>query len=194
MQRNPASVWNLWQHCVLTPQSSLELSDDVSRILTNWQKYDNVAKIIGCPAWVVGAIHYRESSFNFNTWLANGDPLFSRSGQPLATVHVPAGLGPAKTWEAGAIASLRHQGWDKRKVWDLTSCLIYLEAYNGWGYAMMGKNSPYIWSGTNQYTSGKYIADGQYDPSVVDAQLGCASLAIGLKIHGVDLKEIPPPA
>jgi hypothetical protein len=54
--------------------------------------------------------------------------------------------------------------------------LTNLERYNGIGYAAKGKPSPYLWSGTDQYEKGKYVADGVYDPDKVDAQLGVAGL------------------
>ena len=46
--------------------------------------------------------------------------------------------------------------------------------------AARGVPSPYLWSGTNQYRSGKYVRDGLYDPGKVDSQLGCAALLIAL--------------
>jgi lysozyme family protein len=53
-----------------------------------------------------------------------------------------------------------------------------LEEYNGLDYAACGRPSPYVWASTNQYTKGKYVADGHYDPNAVDHQLGCAALLI----------------
>jgi hypothetical protein len=55
-----------------------------------------------------------------------------------------------------------------------------LEEYNGLGYASRDKPSPYVWSGTDQYVSGKYVRDGVYDPNVVDQQLGCAGLLMAM--------------
>ena len=60
--------------------------------------------------------------------------------------------------------------------------LTLLEEYNGLGYAMRGVPSPYIWAATEQYRSGKYIADGHYDPDAVDHQLGCAALLARMAI------------
>jgi hypothetical protein len=54
--------------------------------------------------------------------------------------------------------------------------LANLEAYNGMGYAAKGRPSPYLWAGTDQYSAGKYVADGKYDPNHVDTQPGCAAL------------------
>jgi lysozyme family protein len=44
------------------------------------------------------------------------------------------------------------------------------------GYAKRGIPSPYIWASTDQYTRGKYVADGHFDPNAIDHQLGCAAL------------------
>jgi hypothetical protein len=54
--------------------------------------------------------------------------------------------------------------------------LSFLEAYNGWGYVKKGINSPYLWSGTNHYTSGKYVRDGVFDPRAVSKQLGAVCM------------------
>jgi lysozyme family protein len=67
----------------------------------------------------------------------------------------------------------------KWKDWSVGGTLSLLEQYNGLGYATKGIPSPYIWSGTDQYSKGKYVADHMFDPSVVDAQFGCAGLILG---------------
>jgi hypothetical protein len=66
------------------------------------------------------------------------------------------------------------------KDWSIGGTLTMLEQYNGLGYASRGRPSPYIWSGTDQYVSGKYVRDGVYDPSAVDQQLGCAGLLMAM--------------
>jgi hypothetical protein len=48
--------------------------------------------------------------------------------------------------------------------------------------------SPYIWSGTDQYKSGKYVRDGIYDPDVVDGQLGCAGLLMAMMQLDPDIR------
>lgn len=191
--RSPKEVWDLWESLKLNPTSSHMVSDAVSFILAHQTRYEVAGKDYGIPFWVIGAIHYREASFNFNTWLANDDPLFSHhSGKALKTVHVPAGLGPATSWENATTQSLRHEGWNSPALrWDLASSLIHEEAYNGWGYQKHGIQSPYVWAGTNHYVSGMYVADGEWSQSAVDHRIGCASIAYGLKQHGVDLNEQP---
>jgi hypothetical protein len=90
--------------------------------------------------------------------------------------------GPFRSWEEAAIDALvncaPHAA--RNKDWSIGGTLTMLEQYNGLGYAARGKPSPYIWSGTDQYVSGKYVRDGDYDPSAVDQQLGCAGLLIAM--------------
>jgi lysozyme family protein len=63
----------------------------------------------------------------------------------------------------------------------LGGALTLLEEYNGLGYAARGLPSPYVWAATDQYVKGKYVADGHFDPDVVDQQLGCAALLLELQ-------------
>jgi hypothetical protein len=93
-------------------------------------------------------------------------------------VHVPAGRGPFISWEAAAVDALVNcSAYAARNAdWSIGQALTKLEEYNGLGYAARGQPSPYLWSGTDQYRSGKYVRDGVYDANAVDSQLGCAGL------------------
>jgi lysozyme family protein len=52
-----------------------------------------------------------------------------------------------------------------------------LEGFNGYGYSLYRNiNSPYLWSGSNNYTAGKYIADNVYSKTAVSSQIGIALL------------------
>jgi lysozyme family protein len=121
---------------------------------------------------VIAVVHERECSQNWTGSLAQGDPWNKVS------VHVPAGRGPFSSWEEAAVDALNdcapYAG--RNKDWSIGALLTVLEEYNGLGYAARGVPSPYVWSGTDQYRSGKYVRDGVYDPHVVDGQLGCAGL------------------
>lgn len=188
--RTPLEVWKDWSTVSLNPNTANILSDAVKHILDSYKRYENVGKIMGIPAWAIGAIHYREASFDFTTWLANGDPLL-RGGKPVLTTHVPRGLGPAFSWENGAEITLTNIKWHTGMKWDIVSALQHLEAYNGMGYFNHGIRSPYIWAGTNHYQAGMFTSDGHFDTGARDRRVGCAAIALGMKIHGVDLKEIP---
>jgi hypothetical protein len=58
--------------------------------------------------------------------------------------------------------------------------LTLLEQYNGLAYANANRPSPYIWSGTDQYTIGKVVVDHGPIEEIVDKQLGCAGLIIAM--------------
>jgi lysozyme family protein len=135
-------------------------------------RYKEIEAATGVPWPVVAVIHEREASQNFLASLAQGDP-FDR-----ASTHVPKGRGPFPSFKAAAIDALTNCApfaaqW---KDWSVGGALTLLEQYNGIGYHRRGLPSPYVWAGTDQYVSGKYVADGVFDPSVVDKQLGCAGL------------------
>lgn len=139
-------------------------------------RYKAVETMTGVPWFFIAVAHERESSQNWNGQLGQGDPLNRVS------THVPAGRGPFRTWEDSAVDALVHCSpfSARNKDWSVGGTLTALEQYNGLGYAGHGVPSPYVWSGTNQYTSGKYVRDGVYDAHVVDAQLGCAGLLLAM--------------
>ncbi len=139
-------------------------------------RYKAVEQETGVPWFVIAVIHERESSQNWNGSLAQGDP-WNR-----VSVHVPRGRGPFTSWEDAAVDALAKCApfLASKKDWSIGGTLANLEAYNGVGYFNHGVPSPYVWAGTNQYTSGKYVADGRYDPSHVDTQPGCAGLLMAM--------------
>jgi lysozyme family protein len=140
------------------------------------ERYQGVAAKTGVPWAVIAVIHERESSQDWTASLAQGDP-WNR-----VSVHVPAGHGPFRSWEEAAIDALVSCApyAARNKDWSVGGTLTGLEEYNGLGYAARGVPSPYVWSGTDQYISGKYIRDGVYDPHAVDSQLGCAGLLLAM--------------
>jgi len=163
-----------WMAMHVTP-SHISVVDVISgRLVTPQAKqhYQNVSGVTKVPWWVIAVIHERESSQSWMASLAQGDPWNQVS------VHIPRGIGPFASWEAAAIYALSDCAplaarWND---WSIGGSLTLLEEYNGLGYAARGVPSPYIWAATDQYRSGKYIADGHYDPNAVDSQIGCAAL------------------
>lgn len=140
-------------------------------------RYQAVSARTGVPWPVIGVIHERECSQDWTRSLAQGDP-WDR-----VSAHVPAGRGPFKSWEDAAVDALNdcapYAG--RNKDWSIGVLLTKLEEYNGLGYAARGVPSPYVWAGTDQYRSGKYVRDGVYDPDVIDSQAGCAGLLMAMK-------------
>ncbi|MCS3692001.1 lysozyme family protein [Bradyrhizobium elkanii] len=139
-------------------------------------RYQAVSAKTGVPWAFIAVAHERESSQDWAGSLAQGDPWNKVS------THVPAGRGPFKSWEEAAIDALVNCAPRAalNKDWSIGGTLTMLEQYNGLGYANKGIPSPYVWSGTDQYVKGKYVADGKFDPNAVDQQLGCAGLLLAM--------------
>jgi len=180
-----ASGYNkLWYSASVNP-GRIHVCDYVidSKFTTHLSSYEKVESATGVPWFVVAVIHAREADCDFSCHLFNGDPLTHR------TVNVPAGQpsegNPPFDWYVSAIASLKWDGLDKMSNWSLESILYQLEKYNGLGYFNRGINSPYVWAGTNQYSCGKYVSDGRFDPKAVDGQLGCAALLKRMNDRGI---------
>ncbi|WP_239618310.1 hypothetical protein [Cohnella mopanensis] len=147
----------------------------------NKKTYEKISKETGFPPELIAALHYRESTGNFNKYLQNGDPL----GKP--TTHVPKGL-LYYTFEESAVAALTESKFvNYRDLFeidanckDIAAMTAFAECYNGLGYYNKNKVSPYAYSGTNVYTKGKYTDDGVYSPNVVDGQPGVYILLMAL--------------
>lgn len=169
-----------WDNCHISADKGPAFAEVANRLTAPVAKarYQAVEKITGVPWWFIAVVHEREASQNWNTQLGQGDPLNRKS------THVPAGRGPFKTWEDGAVDALTKCApyASKNTDWSIGGALAMLEKYNGLGYAKRNLPSPYIWAGTDQYVKGKFVSDGVFDPNAVDKQLGCAGL---LKFMGV---------
>lgn len=163
-----------WKKAKLTRAS--EFSPVAKRLVAAKSRYQAVSAKTGVPWFVIAVIHQRESSQNFGRSLAQGDPWNQVS------THVPKGRGPFSSWEAAAVDALAvcPPYASKWKDWSAGGTMTLLEQYNGLGYANKGIPSPYVWSGTDQYVSGKYIADGVFSAATVDKQLGCAGLIVAM--------------
>lgn len=146
------------------------------RLVAAKDRYMNVSVKTGIPWPFIAVTHQRESSQDWSKSLAQGDPWNKVS------THVPAGRGPFNSWEDAAYDALVNCGpyAARNKDWSIGGLLTLLERYNGVGYVNRGLPSPYLWSGTDQYSRGKYVRDGVFDPQVVDKQLGCAGLIMAM--------------
>jgi len=161
--------------CVIRPEHADEVKSEATQIQRNRSRYEAVAaKLPTIPWWAIGVLHSMECGLSFKQHLHNGDPLSAR------TVQVPKGRPvtgkPPFTWEVSAVDALVYDKLDKVTDWSPGNALVAFENYNGTGYRRRGVPSPYLWSFTDQYSKGKYVADGRYDPAAVSKQVGCAAL------------------
>ena len=172
----------------IKPEKMAEVEAAAKRISQNKPRYEAVSLTLasGMPWWFVEIVHFMEGGGKFTRHLHNGDPLTAR------TVNVPKGrpvMGKAPfSWEESAIDAINYMEgqnriWRQLKgKWDIESILQKFEAYNGMGYQKKGLLSPYIYSYTQFYTSGKYVLDGKFDPNAVSKQPGVIPLMKALGV------------
>ncbi len=174
----------LYRTCVADASRFDAIDTLVDRLLEQRRRYEEVARSLEIPWYFVAAIHNMESDQDFTRHLHNGDPLTDR------TKHVPAGRPrtgrPPFSWEESAEDALRMRRLDRVGEWSLARLLYELEGYNGWGYRLYHPHvlSPYLWSWSNHYTSGKYIADGRWSDTAKSRQCGAAVLLHRMEERG----------
>ncbi len=139
------------------------------------ERYAAAGKRGGVPWYFIAAVHGLEASFNFRAHFHNGDfPLGRRtrqvpSGRPLVWL-------PPSDWESSTIDALRLMGFSGQQDWSLARTLYRLEAFNGFGYRRIGRVTPYLWSFSNHFDRGKFVADGRFDPRARSQQCGAAMM------------------
>jgi lysozyme family protein len=168
---------------VIHPDKVKEADETADAIIAHRARYETISKATnGVPWHFIGCLHYREASLDFTKFLGDGEPL------DRASVNVPAHMGPwhgPDAFEQGAIAALKHEGFDKITDWSLGGQLFRAEEYNGEGYHDHGLPSPYVFAGTSIYSHGLYLSDGKFSLTVVDHRIGVAAILAAL------IKKIP---
>jgi lysozyme family protein len=178
----------LFASCRINANRGRDVDSLAARIAENKRRYASVSKATGVPWYVIGIIHSLEISLRFDGHLHNGDPLTAR------TVRVPAGRPatgrPPFTWEQSARDALRGAGLADLEDWSVAPTLFRFERFNGFGYRGRTPkiNSPYLWSFSNHYVRGKFVADGTFSATAVSAQCGAAVLLHRMAENGtIDL-------
>jgi lysozyme family protein len=139
---------NNWQRMQIRPASADHASKQAARLLHNKKIYQQIEALTRVPWYFIGLCHGRESNYDLNTYLGNGQAL------DRVTTIVPKRRGPflgPNAFVDGAVDALRIQGLVGAADWSLSRTLFRLEAYNGFGYHSRGVNSPYLWSGSTVY-------------------------------------------
>ncbi len=170
----------LWRGMEIRPDRLDAVTRIANKLIGFKPRYQEAAQATGVPWFVIAALHNRESDANFNTYLGNGEPL------DRVTRLVPKGRGPFRSWVSGAIDALRHDGLDQVKEWTPERACYEIEKFNGFGYRNNHPEvkSPYLWSFSNNYRSGKYVGDGHFVSSVVDQQ--CGAMPVVKRIMELD--------
>lgn len=165
------------------------------------------SSIYPVPWWFIAIVSEREYGGppRWDRQLGQGDPLGHVS------VHDPKGRGPFlphpgdltptssnlvradDAWTRCCLDALidcapHAARW---KLWTPGGAATIFEEYNGLGYAAMGVPSAYVWSGSDQYRSGKYIADHVYRAGVIDVQEGCMPLLAAMMVVDPSIQFAP---
>lgn len=171
---------DLWQRMEIRPDQVPTVNKIANRLIGFKSRYQNVSQVTGVPWFVIAAIHNRESEsdIKFESYLGNGESLNH------VTRLVPKGRGPFPSWEAGAIDALGVDQLDQVSDWSPERACYEIEKFNGFGYRNKQVESPYLWSFSNIYQGGKYVADGVFNASVSDRQ--CGTMPIIKQIMALD--------
>ncbi|HXW26777.1 MAG TPA: peptidoglycan-binding protein [Xanthobacteraceae bacterium] len=168
--------------------------DFVAKKLMNFVtqgRYKEVSDKLQIPQIFIATSFERESSSDFRCSPAQGDR-WDR-----VSVNVPKGRGPFPNWTAAAIDAYTLDHLDKVGAanWTWARFCYEGELFNGFGYRSHGVHTPYLWAGSNNYTSGKYVSDGKFSASHVDTQLGTVPVARAMAQMDktLDLSGTPPP-
>ncbi|MCE5336697.1 MAG: peptidoglycan-binding protein [Desulfobacteraceae bacterium] len=164
----------LWNTMIIKPEWEKPADRLAREIIGKQGRYASAVSGTRVPWWFVAVVHAMECGLKFSGHLHNGDSLSAR------TVRVPKGRPPVGsppfTWEESARDSISYDRLDEVTDWSLTSALYHWHRYNGINneYKRRGIPTPYLWSGSQHYRKGKYVADGVFDPEKSSGQLGAA--------------------
>ncbi len=177
-------ILRMWSSCKIRPEKAGAVRREADRVVQNRKVYEAISARTQVPWWFIGLIHGMECSFSLAKHLHNGDSLKARTWQ------VPAGRpkdgSPPFTFEASAVDALHVDGFAGKTDWQLAMVLYRLERYNGFGYRRkFGFASPYLWSYTHHFSSGKYVKDGVFDANATSKQCGAAAMLKDLVQRGV---------
>jgi len=161
----------LWKSVKFRPGWKPKADKAATGIVAAKPQYQAVENATGVPWFVVGLIHQMESSCDFKTHLHNGDSLGRH------TVNVPAGRplsgNPPFDWTESAVDALNMQKLHSIAAWPFARIAFELERYNGFRSRTEHQiNTPYLWSGTNHYSTGKFIRDNVWSDTAISKQVG----------------------
>jgi len=162
-----------WANLEIRPGRHADATGVARKAINGKATYQQIERLTGVPWYFTALCHYRESNFDFDTYLGNGETLHR------TTTLVPKGRGPFATFVDGAVDAFRVENFIGAQDWGIARMLFRLEAFNGFGYHAKGVNSPYLYGGSTLYgppeaKAGKFVRDHVFYTNHVDSQLGTA--------------------
>lgn len=186
-----APLRNEFQHfydiCETQAGHVADVARATARVRAGQARYQTVSNRTGdsIPWQFIGIVHLLEATCNFGRHLHNGDPMMSGPAATplwLRTTHRPPNRPPVwpapggepDPWVWSAIDALTVEGFTNEPDWSIPAMLWRFERYNGMGYRQFRNPSPYLWSFSQIYRTGKFSSDGHYDPNLESEQCGAA--------------------
>lgn len=184
---------NEYTNLISTMEVRPEWKDAIDRraraILANKSRYEAVSQMTNVPWEFIGVVHSMEGALSFDAVLHNGEKIL---GTGKKTRLVPKGRGPFTEWEEAAVDALKLKKLELITDWTDERICYELERFNGFGYQSRGINSPYLWSGSFHYTTGKYVSDGKFVKSAKSQQTGAWLLLKRIREIDIPAKEVVP--
>jgi lysozyme family protein len=139
-------------------------------------EWTEVTARTGVPRLWGMASFERESGSDYSRSPAQGDRWDKVS------VNVPRGLGPYRCWGDACVAAYAIDKLDEVSAanWTWPRACYEGELFNGFGPRAHGRRTGYLWSWTNIYDGGNYVADGKWDPDTQDQQCGMVPMMAAL--------------
>jgi lysozyme family protein len=176
----------------------------------NYGQYKAVSDNLAAKGYKINpeqlaAMHWREGSGSMTKSIANGNSITSyvrKDGLDSAGSSSNS-YAPTDNWVDHSTEVIEHKliqkygsGAKQKDFTQNAQFYDFAERFNGMGYRQKGVASPYVWSGTDQYSGGKYVKDGVYDPNYRDQQLGVAVLAstasgTPIDVNAADMAGMP---
>ncbi len=164
----------LFSSCKIRDDKRSEVQWYTSKITdpTRRKLYDQVSDETCVPWYFVAIIHGMECGFDVKAHLHNGDPLKAK------TVQVPANRRPCGTRRRTGCRRLSMPSVMTSSTKRLTG--ISRRSSIAGGLQRLAEprallnHTPYLWSFSNHYSKGKFVADGVWDANAVSKQCGAA--------------------
>jgi lysozyme family protein len=172
-----------WATCQVTDIRRRDVEKSADVLIKGESRYRAVSARTNHVPWqLIGIIHGLECGYDFFKHLHNGDSLAA------PTHHEPPGRPPgwdgSGSWEDSAVDAITFEKLNAVANWTVPAVLYALEGFNGFGYRTHNVRSPYLWSCSNLYTKGKFVADHEFDDNAVSRQVGAAVILKVLEQRG----------
>ena len=168
------------------PSYSYEIQRFLDAFEQNREIYVTISERTNVPIEIIAIIHYRENTTdylngNFKIDITNGTDHPDYTDNQF--IEQAENVFNRKYFQRFLNKYSLYPGTN-----DVIGMLCYMEVYNGLGYYESGILSPYIYSGTPLYESGKYTEDHVYEQDTEDQQMGAYYLLLALR-GNINYKE-----